>query len=466
MKRIAYLFFPFVLLLLSACDKDDDPRNDDRPTTLAWIEDTMREHYYWNDKIPAANKLSYTADPEDFFTSILYKAEDGKTRNGVHHYFSYIKKATDATRQGSIQEDYSYGFEFTSVLFTNNGSNYYGSLVLYVLPNTPAQKAGLKRGDWILKINNKNMTTTSEVASLAGDVAKTFTVYQYSSTNGFVDARTVNISAAEPVNYSPIYQHKVFSIGAKKVGYLVYDTFTAGVDDNDKSFDNKLRSLSTNEFNGVNEFILDLRYNNGGYLSCARLLCAILGPSKVLSEKQFGYLEYNNGSKGYFSVTGDLGNGKNMNLQRLFVLVSSSSASSSEAVISLLAPYMDVVVIGEVTLGKNVGSETYTSSDKEWEMQPITVKIFNSLNRSDYANGWIPDFAKGDVFERNNQGYVTLQEDIRELGDPNERLLSIALGVINGTYSSNSVRLGSTANAYQEGPNSLERRATNGVIID
>ncbi len=456
MKYTKYLLLPFICLLLSACDKDSNgSNNSDRPETLAWIEDIMRKHYYWSDKIPASGKLSYTADEEDFFTSLLYKAEDGKTRNGVHSYFSSIEKVAGITRQGYVQEDYSYGFEFASVSFSGG---YYGALVLCVLPGTPAERAELKRGDWIMYVNDKRMTSSSDVMSLYGDVAKTFKIYKWSNASGFVSDRSVNIGIAEAIEYNPIYRTKTYTIGTKKVGYLVYNSFKAGINDSGTAYDDRLRELSSGEFNGVNEFVLDLRYNNGGLLTSTRLLCAILGPRSVLSETKFGYYEYNNGSKEYFKANSAQGNGNNLNLQRLFVLVSGSSASASEAVINLLSPYMDVVVIGETTYGKNVGSSPFESSDKVWKMQPITVKIFNHDGKSDYANGWVPDITKGDVFDYDSQGYVTLQEDILELGNTNERLLKIALGIIGGTYTGSSVRSAEAGKAYKLGPSSLDRK--------
>lgn len=70
--KIKTLLFLFICLSLSACKDDDDPSgNSDRPETQAWIEDTMREHYYWYNEIPAAGKLNYANDPETFFYSLL-----------------------------------------------------------------------------------------------------------------------------------------------------------------------------------------------------------------------------------------------------------------------------------------------------------------------------------------------------------------------------------------------------------
>ena len=442
MMYTKYFFFLFICLFLYACsDENNEPGggggDEDRPETLAWIEDTMRKHYLWNEKIKKAGELDYTADPETFFTSLLYKNEDGKTgANGIHHYYSYIEKATVTTR-GFINEDYTYGFEFTTVAFNVQGSTtkFIGALILYLLPGTPAEEAGLKRGDWIIGIDNKSITTQEDIRSLFGSTEKTLTIAQWDSkTNGFINSRHVYIENATSADYNPILTSEVIQRSGKQVGYLVYDRFTKGIDNSNAVFDDQLRTLSSGLFSGVNEFILDLRYNNGGLLSSVQLLCAILGPGNILSAKRLGYLQYNDGSTENFTASrSHLGSsGKNLNLQRLFVLVSSTSASASEAVINLLDPFMEVIVIGEQTEGKNVASESFTSDDKIWEMHPITSKIFNSADKSDYSNGWIPDVNKGDTFDYDENGNIISVADIYDLGNPNERLLKTALEIIDG----------------------------------
>jgi C-terminal processing protease CtpA/Prc len=390
---------------------------------------------------------------------------DGKTLNGQHQYFSYIEKIP-ATAYGYVQEEYTYGFEFSSVKFgQQDGREYYGALVLYVMPGTPAQRAGLKRGDWIISVND-HLLEVGDVESLYGDVARTFGIFRWSDSDGFTYDRQIEMDTAEPLaENNPVYRAETYTVGEKKVGYLVYNSFKAGINDDDHSYDDELRTLSAGTFSGVDEFVLDLRYNGGGLLSCARLMCAILGPAKVLSEDKFGYLEYNDGSKDYFTANNRQGNGNNLNLQRLFVLVSSNSASASEAVINLLDPYMDLIVIGRATFGKNVGSDPIKSTDGIWEMHPITCKIFNNKGKSDYAAGWIPNIEKGDVFDYDNRGYVTLQDHIYELGDVRERLFSIALDHIAGTKTYRAAAA-DAAKTYEPGLNSIDRKTARELIIN
>jgi C-terminal processing protease CtpA/Prc len=120
--------------------------------------------------------------------------------------------------------------------------------------------------------------------------------------------------------------------------------------------------------------------------------------------------------------------GTQLQNSRLYVLTSSRTASASELVINALKPYMEVFVIGDTTYGKNVGSiSLYEENDSKntWGMQPIVLKVYNSLNQSDYASGFVPN-----IYNADNS---TL---LYPLGDTRETLLSLAMEQITGLASS------------------------------
>ena len=473
MKYTKYLFFLFIALFVSACSDDkNEPdvkgKEDERPETLAWIEDTMRERYYWRAELDS--KLNYGSDPETFFYDLLNN-KDGKwykdktTKQDIHSPYSYIKRKSDKTR-GFIQDDYSYGFEFVTVNFQDG----IGACILYVLPNSPAS-GKLERGDWILEIDKKALTNDNTKILFGGNKT-TFTIAQWDSSigtiGGFVDRKEIEIDAATKIEDNPIFHYDLLERNNNKIGYLIYNHFTAGKDDEGTAYDDELRNLSGGLFNGVNEFILDLRYNNGGLLQSAKLLCAIFTPSAYLNQT-FGALQYkykDESSRVNFTVNQTLKTGRNLNLKRLYVLVSSMSASSSEAVINLLNPFMEVILIGETTEGKNVGSIEYTSEDKVWEIHPIVCEISNSKGFTDYASGFEPNYSKGDAFDYNSEREITAIPELRPLGDENERLLNIALGLIEGTYTRGNGTRSSEPIIAKKPKYSLERKATNGVIIN
>lgn len=502
MKYTKYLFLLFIYLFLNACsdDKKVTPPpggkdDEERPETLAWIEDTMRENYYWYNEIPAESKLDYKLGEEKFFNSLLTK-KDGRTINGTHYPYSYIENTAGNSRS-TIRENLSYGIEFTGVYI---GEEEIGILVLYVVPGSPAddENTKLKRGDWILKVDGA-VITEEVYASMQGTAkARTLTVARWDSdTRDYADVRNnVPLAAARAVVDNPVYTYDVITRDNTSIGYLLYNHFTGGTDDKDKSYDNELRTLSSSLFNGVDEFILDLRYNNGGLITSAVLLCTILCPEINLNSKICS-LKFNNKKQSSnldYAVDKARLNpgGKNLNLKRLYVLTSSSSASASEMIINSLRSFMDVIVIGDQTVGKNVGSVTYPNDDSPypygtttWSMHPIVCQISNKDGFTDYASGFKPGtYKKGEgipaadeklyideAFDYqviNGQTYA-VRTEILPLGDPNERMLKAALDMIAPDKDQKTRSTASTIStkAYKKVPfNSIDRKATNGVIID
>ena len=156
---------------------------------------------------------------------------------------------------------------------------------------------------------------------------------------------------------------------------------------------------------GITHLILDLRYNSGGSVNTAtRLASMITGQfnNQVFAKQQWNYkLESAfNPEQLLNRFTSILENGtsiNHLNLNKVFVLTSKSSASASELVINGLNSYIDVVQIGDATAGKNVGSITVYDSptfrkqnvnpSHKYAMQPIVLKIANNDNFSDYTNG-------------------------------------------------------------------------------
>lgn len=122
------------------------------------------------------------------------------------------------------------------------------------------------------------------------------------------------------------------------------------------------------------------------------------------------------------------------------MITSARSASASEVVINSLKPYMNVKLIGDVTVGKDAGSITLYEDDNPdnlWAIQPIIVKLVNSAGE-DYPNGFTPDVEKVEDF-------LVLQP----LGSIDEPLLSIALALASGGQPAR-VDLAEYGSHYQE----------------
>ncbi|GAB3895372.1 hypothetical protein GCM10028803_11820 [Larkinella knui] len=430
-----------------------------------WILENMREVYYWNDKIPA--NLDTTQDPESFFYSLLYDYTN--KANPERDRFSWIQPSADELKSSLSGEEKTTGLEVQYFLRAQ-GSTDVIIKVLYALPGSPAAKAGLKRGDIITSINGQKLTT-GNYASLAYDPT-TFNYGLAKLENGkIVDTDVVKTVTAEVVQQNPVFLDSIYAIGGKTVGYLVYNQFIPGPNGSATPiYDQKLEQVfSKFKARGVNELVLDLRYNPGGYVSSSVKLASMIAKG-VDNTKTYYRMEYNKDVMAEIAKenqTDDLitrfqTKSQNIggNLSRVFILTTEGTASASELIINGLKPFMPVITIGETTYGKNVGSITISDETGKikWGMQPIVFKSFNALNQSDYSTGFTPTIAKTEPLA------------VKQLGDIDELYLNTALSQITGSVTARISAeqgaklpaIGSTVERRAGGSNMfIERKALN-----
>lgn len=452
------------VLFVSCEDNDfetggDDPDPTEGVEVNRWIGKIMLKEYLWADEIP--REPDYNLDPERFFYSLL-SLKDGKENIlGNHYYYSRIEANKEYTdTRTSIDPDDTYGMEFVTYNMVDDAGKplgYYWSRILYILPDSPAEKAGLKRGDWLTRINGTRIYKDNYLQLLRGPEIE-LTVMKDKTKPDVTEE--LKISSSLPVEDNPLHYHTTLSVGGKKVGYLLYNHFTTGPKGfEDSTYDQEMKQILTGFANqNVDEFVLDLRYNGGGYLRSATLLASSL-VSEDHKDDVFG-IETDNKGKEYrikFSAEGET---PHLKLNRLFVLTSESTASASEAVINGLIPYYgkdNIILIGDKTEGKNVGSVRYSDNKYEWAIQPIVMRITNKEGASnDYSAGLLPDYKRDEL--------DVLNMDLLPFGDPGEYMLGFALSLIKGAAPfSRVVRPEAKENipVYQ----SIDRYRTNGVVV-
>lgn len=416
--------------------------------TDRWIDDTMRVWYYWKQDIPHTNDLNYFSPPFEFFASALSE-QDGKDGQP----FSTIDSLDAPATRGVPSTDYGYGFQYTTNHVEDNDTALYARL-LYVSPDSPAGEAGLERGDWILEMDGEPITENN-YSRLNGGEGITLTVGYYDAAQDTIlaYAEPQTLAPARTFYDNPVHYRNVYVSGSKRVGYLVYNHFTGGLTESSTEYDDDLReAFSYFATEQVNEFVLDLRYNNGGQLLCASLLCAMLAPSSALGQT-LAYLEFNE-SIGEQEMVFDeslIQGGANLNLSRLYVLTSTETASASEMLINCLKPYMEVVLVGGTTVGKNVASRAFVNEELMLEMRPIVCKLYNADRESEYAEGFTADVS---VDENGDMARFL------PFGNPDELMLYTALNLINGTQSETQQAAAQTVTVKY---NSVARKASQAV---
>lgn len=456
--KINHILLAVLAMLCASCGEDRRKEYAERTAPDRWIEQEMRNMYYWYADMPEKNKLNYFTAPDEFFKKLLSK-KDGK--NSVA--YSRIEQKTVADTRSSNSA--SYGFEYGIATSQTERTERY-LLVMYTLPNSPATDAGLVRGDWIFKINGEAITEKNLAELLSGDAIELEVGYLDEELLPVPNEEPVQLAAAREVEDDPIHYVDIFEVGGKKVAYLVYNSFTSGRDESDAddvAYLSRLADLSnTFKSAGVNEFILDLRYNPGGELNRpVPLICSMLAPRAVMGSLM-GYVEYNDKNiQRDWQLTFNeehLMGGSNLGLLRTFIITTAATASASEAVINFLTPHMEVILVGAKSEGKNVGSQKIEDERYDWVMHPIVCKLYNALDESDYENGFSPRY---EVSETSHlSGFLPF-------GNPNETLLSTVLSIISGEYSpeGGDTRSTATGKKIEMTGSSLARKSLPGAII-
>ncbi|GGH34519.1 peptidase S41 [Dyadobacter endophyticus] len=447
-KRLYLLYVLIFAVVAVGCkDKDvapavqtlDSTTTADNPDINSWLYDVMDDAYFWYKNLPAKTSLDNSIDPHDYFEKLVYQ-------RATVDRFSAVTDDIDALQDEFDGISKIFGISY-SLSFTDNGKSNIAAFLNYVVKGSPAEIAGLKRGDILMKVNGTQLTSTNYTSLLSGNETATFTLGELSGSAIVAGSKTVTMTKAQ-VSEDPVLFSTVISKPAlgKTVGYLVYTQFVPGTDTDKSKYDNELRQVFADfKSKGVNELVLDLRFNPGGYLSSAETLASLIGPG-VSSSKVFYKEQWNDKYTAYWQKTQGAGalnytflnepNNIGGNLSRVFVLTSNGTASASELVINGLKPYTSVIRIGEHTAGKNLFGQLISDDQKRWKWGVYIMlgQTANANGESDYGtiNGMTPDYE----VEDSTVPYLPF-------GDENETLLRKALDVM-GIPAPDGQRLAAT----------------------
>lgn len=375
--------------LVSSCGEDRSGEYYALITTQTWMYETMQQEYLYYQDIPEKKSLNFFNKPSDFLNSMV-SSKDKKSGST----FSHIDSVFVTTRSTSTTP--TFGFEGTMVR-AENGS--YGIRVLYTQENSPAEEVGLKRGDLIIAANNKKINSSDLFYITSPKEAYLFTMGKLNE-RGFDTLQTVQMPSPRIVENKNIYKSDIMEIGGKRVAYIMYNEFGNNDAENLKQLFKDIAGQS------VDDIILDLRYNPGGYVNIAQLVSTNLAPQEAMGNV-FLKMTHNDKINQTDILNFEqslLANGSPLNYKNLYVITSSNTASASEIVINCLRPYMAgrLIQVGTATFGKNVAQQLYTDEAKApmLEFWMTNSLLSNAEDFSDYyTNGLNPDYEIAENFK-------------------------------------------------------------------
>ena len=453
MKKFKFCLLALILVF-SSCKKSDDEdpniiRIESDLEIIDFIWKGLNQYYYWQESVinlsdskkesesDYAYFLSQNPDPDNFFNSLLHPDDN----------FSWI--VDDYVELENMLQgiDISDGMEF-GLYVECNDQNIFG-FVRYVQKDSDAESKGVKRGMVFSNINGTRLTRDNYRDLLFNNSSSSYTI-RFSEISYNQNNQCANIIPGQEdltliksrIVKNPIHISKIIENGGQKIGYLMYNQFLGVVESEGKDYNSELNDAFANFLsNGINDLVIDLRYNPGGRISTSINLASMITgqfnnqvfAKERWNSKLMNYWDENSPESLLNRFTNKLGNNQSifsLNLDRVFVLTSARTASASELLINGLDPYIDVIHIGDFTVGKNQGSITVydyinDSRDKNpnhmYAMQPIVLKIGNVAGYTDFPDGLEPDiFIKESLL---NPGI---------LGDVEEPLLKIAIDQISG----------------------------------
>ena len=438
MRLLKISLLLLVALSLTSCfeDRDDNAISASSINDFVWkgmnavylykaeIPDLANDRFSSNEEY--AGYLNSFSTPETLFESLIYERETIDRFSVIIPNYIEFEQATAGT---FISNGLEYNFYFKP----GSSSEVFG-IIRLVLNNSVASGLGLERGQIFDAINGTPLNE-SNFSSLINQDTYTlnFATYNDNGTatvaDDTIEPTTDSVELTkQPYTENPVYQADIIDVSGMNVGYLVYNRFN-------QNFDNQLNAAFAEfQANNVQHLVIDLRYNPGGSVNTASLFGSMV--TGQFTDDIFSKLIFNSdlqASNSNFNFVNSFdGNTINsLNLNKVYVLTTGSSASASELLINSLSAYIDVVHIGDFTRGKTQASTTvYDSPDLSpnninpnhtYAMQPL---VANSINVNDVAvpsTGLTPDIS-----------VIESPRNFGTLGDINEPLLAAAIADIQG----------------------------------
>ncbi len=393
MKKI--LIIPVIILVLfGSCKKDNSVPTAEVTPEMARdsLYYLMNQWYYWYNLMPTVTETDYS-DPYKLMDAMRYKSLDR---------WSFVADfdAFNAEMNGQFV---GHGIR----IGVDDSGN---ARIAMLYSQSQLYKNGVRRGWIIEKINGQ------EVAPIL--LARDETAYNNliglpnaGITNVFLfkrpDGTEVTISDTKTsFNVNTVLLYDTLHLSTGITGHLVFDSFIT------PSVQELATAFAYFKANNITDLILDLRYNSGGYLYIAQTLASYIA-GDAIAGNTFAKLQYNDKNQDANSIYTFKTTSFPLNLTRLVVISTRSTASASEAVMNGLNGFVNVVSIGDTTNGKPAGMNGWAVG-KKYYFWPVTFKMVNADDHGDYFDGIAPlkEVPDDITHDFNNREELCLKEAI------------------------------------------------------
>ena len=311
-------------------------------------------------------------------------------------------------------------------------------VIAFTEPNTPATNLAvpLARGARVLSIDGVDMINGNDVDTLNAGLypetvgeTHTFEVLDLGTST----SRTVELTSAT-ITSAPVQNVSFIDTPTGRVGYMLFNDHILTAEDALADAINQLNGF------GIDDLVLDVRYNGGGFLFIASQLAYMIGGPTATAGQTFEDIQWNDKHPVTDPVTGDpleptpfysikTDNSAlpvlNLQNRRVFVLTGEGTCSASEAIMNGLRGIdVEVFQIGSTTCGKPYGF--YPTDNCGTTYFTIQFRGVNAKNFGDYPDGFSPENTQGTA-GTSVPGCSVADDFNALLGDPTEARLAAAL---------------------------------------
>lgn len=406
---------------------------------LNWLRSWTNDLYLWFDQVQDQNPANFSTDLS-YFAVLKTTATTASGNPQDRFHFTYPTATWEALSQSGVSA--GYGADFVIIAATPPRS----VVVAYTEPGSEAatSPANLVRGVQILTIDGADLVNADDQTSIntlnAGLTPQTVgESHTFSILDpGATVSRTVTL-VSENTTATPVQNVQTISApNGDLVGYMLFNDHLATAESELVAAFTQLKSA------GVQDLVLDIRYNGGGYLDIASEVAYMIAGAAPTSGQTFELTQFNSKHPTVDPVTGDtitpLGFHTTtqgfsvtagqalptLNLARVFVLTTSGTCSASESIInSLQGVNVQVIQIGSTTCGKPYGF--YPTDNCAVTYFSIQFQGVNAKSFGNYPDGFTPvnTVGTGGVLV---PGCSVADDFTHALGDSAEALLASALG--------------------------------------
>lgn len=402
------------VLLLVACGEDRTYEYEEKTQYNRWMLEVMRDKYLWADNLQDYEPewKEYFSTPANFLSALAKKGQDDS--------WSYVvvdTVETDVHERGYFNHYNSYGMDFALISDPTGQTTRSVARILTVYPGSPADKAGLKRNDFIYSFDSYKLSSKNISRLKKGD-ARTLEVRHIGmeaaeGTVVWTDADTVQLGSSTYVEDVPFPVRSIVGVDGKKVGYLMCTRLVSGpeeLDDYDaSSYKSALDdAMAYMRRSAVDEMVLDLRLCSYGDLDMVQRLGSYLcgTPGNTMLKVEWNSANAaNNSDIPYDASVTSLG------ISKVAVITSAYTQGAAEWLIQVLLQGLgkdNVTVVGTATAGQNVLTQE-VGHDYHLQLCPAVAYVANAEGNHDYGK-FAPDAQVNELEYLSLADYGSLDE--------------------------------------------------------